>query len=436
MRSANLLDSRKGRLIAFGTLYIAEGIPWGFASTAMVMFMRLEGMSIEMIGAFAAAMVLPWGFKWAWAPLIDIVRLDRFGGRRAWILFCITMAIITLIAMALIDFAAHYQALVWVVIVNNIFCASQDVAIDSLAVSTLKEDERGTANGFMFGGQYLGIALGGGGAIYVSSYFGFNASIVFISVLMALNLLFVAVFIRDPFVQPVAIEKATRQLERLLATLREFLREVYVGFLQSGRGPRLGVLFAVLPIATMALAYALLGTLQVDIGLEQNAIAQLSIFNTVAGGLGCLVGGAIGDRFGIKRTLAVLYLLTVLPTLYLAVAIHNLGLDAVPIRDFYVAVVTHGFLFGGAFALHAAIFMGLTNPAVAATQFTGYMAMGNLVISYTNLWQGIVAERVGYAAALGLDALLISLSLAVLPFLRNREERAERVLREPVPAVD
>jgi len=436
MRPSNLLDTHRGRLIAFGTLYIAEGIPWGFASTAMVMFMRLEGMSIEMIGAFAAAMVLPWGFKWAWAPLIDIVKLERFGGRRAWILFCITMAIITLIAMALIDFAAHYQMLVWMVIVNNIFCATQDVAIDSLAVSTLQEAERGTANGFMFGGQYLGIALGGGGAIYVSSYFGFNASIVFISVLMALNLLFVVVFIRDPFVRPVAVETATRQFALVIDTLRHFLRELYVGFLQSGRGPRLGVLFAVLPIGTMALAYALLGTLQVDIGLEQNAIAQLSILNTVAGGLGCLIGGALGDRFGIKRALGGCYILTALPTLYLALAIHNLGLDAVPIRDFYAVVVSHGFLFGGAFALHAAIFMGMTNPAVAATQFTGYMAMGNLVISYTNLWQGIVAERVSYAAALGLDAVLIVLSLVVLPFLQNREAKAERGLREPVPAVD
>jgi PAT family beta-lactamase induction signal transducer AmpG len=436
MRSANLLDTRNGRLIAFGTLYISEGIPWGFASTAMVMFMRLEGLSIEMIGAFAAAMVLPWGFKWAWAPLIDIVKLDRFGGRRAWILFCITMAIITLVAMALIDFATHYRALVWVVIINNVFCATQDVAIDSLAVSTLREDERGTANGFMFGGQYLGIALGGGGAIYVSSYLGFNASIVFISALMAMNLLFVVLFIRDPFVRPVALDKATRQLALVLGTLRHFLRELYVGFLQSGRGPRLGVLFALLPIGTMALAYALLGTLQVDIGLEQNAIAQLSILNTVAGGFGCLVGGALGDRLGIKRTLGACYVLTALPTLYLALTINNLGLDAVSIREFYAVVVIHGFLFGGTFALHAAIFMGMTNPAVAATQFTGYMAMSNLVISYTNLWQGIVAERIGYAAALGMDAALILLPLAVLPLLRNRDEREERALREPVPAVD
>ena len=60
MAKPNLLDSRNGRFIAFGFLYISEGIPYGFATTAMVMFMRLEGLSIEQIGAFVAAVLLPW----------------------------------------------------------------------------------------------------------------------------------------------------------------------------------------------------------------------------------------------------------------------------------------------------------------------------------------------------------------------------------------
>ena len=165
MPSTNLLESRKGRFIAFGLLYISEGIPFGFATTAMVMFMRLQGLSIEQIGAFVAAVMLPWGFKWAWAPLIDIVKLTRLGGRKAWIMICTAMMIVTLVVMASVDFVANYEVLLCMFILNNIFCATQDVAIDSLAVSTLRDDERATGNGFMFGGQYLGIALGGAGGL-------------------------------------------------------------------------------------------------------------------------------------------------------------------------------------------------------------------------------------------------------------------------------
>jgi PAT family beta-lactamase induction signal transducer AmpG len=73
-----------------------------------------------------------------------------------------------------------------------------------------------------------------------------------------------------------------------------------------------------------------------------------------------------------------------------------------------------------------AIFMGMTNPAVAATQFTAFMGMANLAISIANYWQGAVAERFDYAAALYLDSLLGILVIALIPFLRGRDQRAER----------
>ncbi|MBT8100487.1 MAG: MFS transporter [Gammaproteobacteria bacterium] len=415
----NLLDSRKGRLIAFGTLYISEGIPFGFSSTAMVMFMRLQGLSIEQVGAFVAAVLLPWGFKWAWAPVVDIVKLRRFGGRKAWIVFCTSMMIVTLVSMALVDFEQKYDILIWMVLLNNLFCATQDVAIDSLAVSTLKEDERAAGNGMMFGGQFFGIGLGGGGAIYVSSLLGFNAALVFVSLLMAVLLLFALLFIRDP--EAVTREPAAPQAQRVLGAITDFFRQLYIGFVRSGRGPLIGLAFAALPVGAQALAYALLGTLQVDIGLEQASIAQISVFNTVAGALGCLAGGFLGSRFGMKRMIALFYILTAVPTLYLALRIDAVGLAGVSIMAFYACVVAHGFLYGSGFALRPAIIMGMTNPAVAATQFTAYMALGNIAISFGNYWQGIIAERLGYSAALYLDALLIILALLLIPFLRNRE---------------
>ena len=56
------------------------------------------------------------------------------------------------------------------------------------------------------------------------------------------------------------------------------------------------------------------GTLQVDFGLEQTEIVQLSIMNPIAGGSGCLAGGMLGDRFGINRKIATFYALSTAPT--------------------------------------------------------------------------------------------------------------------------
>lgn len=421
MTRSNLLGTRNGRLATFGLLYISEGIPYGFTSVAMVTFMRQHGMGLDQIGMFTAALFLPWAFKWAWAPLIDLIRLDRFGGRRAWIIGCTSMMLVTLLIMASIDTQEHFKWLLVMVIVNNFFCATQDVAIDSLAVSTLEPDERARGNGFMFGGQYFGIMLGGGAAVYVSGLVGFTGALAYVGTLCLAMLAFVLLFVRDPGVRPAA----PRQPDFLAALARRlagFVREVYVSFWRSGRGPILGTAFALLPCGAMALAYALLATMQVDYGLDESQIAQLQVWNTIASAAGCLLGGFMGDRFGTKLTSAAGYALTALVTLGLATQISQVGLTSVAPAVFFGSIISHGFLFGVAYGSRNAIFMGMTNPAVAATQFTAFMGMSNLAISFGNYWQGAVAERMGYATALYLDAAIALAVIGLIPFLREREK--------------
>lgn len=431
MRQTNLLDSRNGRFLTFGFLYFSEGIAYGFSSVAMVTIMRVAGLSLEQIGIFTAALIMPWAFKFAWAPLIDLVRLKRFGGRKAWIALCTVMMIGTLLVAATVDFESDFRLLLWMIVLNNVFCATQDVAIDSMAVSALEENERGRGNGFMFGGQYLGIAAGGGGAVFVYGLLGFEAALVYVTAVQFICLLFVLLFIRDPDAARADAERRGNVLLQFASALHAFLRVVYSSFLQSGRGPKAALLFSVLPSGALVLAYAALTTMQVDYGLTETEIARLSITNTIGAAVGCVVGGMLADRFGIRRMLGLYYVISAVPGLLLASQIAATGLAGIPSELFQGLLVAHGLAYGLVFGSHAAVFMGVTNPAVAATQFTAFMAMGNVGISYTNYWQGVVAERFGYAPVLYVDAALIVLGLAVLPFIRSREE--ERALAVSFP---
>jgi PAT family beta-lactamase induction signal transducer AmpG len=434
-RRRNLLETRNGRFLTFSILYISEGIPYGFTSVAMVAFMRQQGVSLELIGAFVAALFLPWAFKWAWAPLIDLIKLHRLGGRRAWIIFCTGMMILTLLLTAMVDFKEDFRLLLAMIVLNNLFCSTQDVAIDSLAVSTLRENERGRGNGFMFAGQYLGIALGGGGAVFVYGLFGFEATLAYISALLLLNLLFVLLYVRDPQADPDAVPQAD-VLKKLVHSMVSFTRDVYAGFWKSGSGPMFGVLFSLLPTGAIALQYATLGTIQVDYGLNENQIAELRIYNTITSALGCVVGGLLGDRIGAKKTVAMSYLLTALPTLILAFEISNGGLQSVSAGLFWGVIIAHGFFFGMAYGVRNAIFMSMTNPRVAATQFTAFMGMSNLAISFGNYWQGVVAERFDYATVFYIDGLLVLAIVLVIPFLKKREARDPRpvIAEKPVTA--
>ncbi|HEY2924944.1 MAG TPA: hypothetical protein VGJ98_08270, partial [Candidatus Eisenbacteria bacterium] len=73
-----------------------------------------------------------------------------------------------------------------------------------------------------------------------------------------------------------------------------------------------------------------------------------------------------------------------------------------------------------------AIYMDVTTPAVAATQFTAYMALCNVVYSYTSTWQGHALQRWGYPLTLTVDGLLGLISIMLLPFMG-------RLRREPAP---
>jgi len=417
----NVLSTRLGRLFTFGTLYISEGIPLGFTATAMAAYMRREGLDVAQIGAFVAMLYLPWGFKWAWAPLLDMFKLEKFGGRKAWISGCLLMMILSLVVVALIDYTAHFELVLALIFIHNIFAATQDVAIDALAVSTLHEDERGTGNGFMFGGAYVGQGLGGGGALFVAGYFGFDAALAYACILMTAVLVFTQIFINEPGQHPSSSAPLDNPLAEAFAAVKHIGVELFNGMFRSGKGPMVGVLFSLTPLGAMSLTNAIGTTLQVDFGLGDTDIAQISLYTTILAGLGCVIGGFLGDRFGLRKMIAFFYALSALPVLYMALRWGaDASLPAISRTEFFAVFLAAGLTTGFHYGIAAGVYMGLTNPAVAATQFTGFMALSNLTIAYTNNWQGWVVENMDYVTALYIDVALVIVPIVVLPFMTPR----------------
>lgn len=422
MSAPNVLDTKWGRLSTFGLLYVSEGIPLGFAAVAMAAYMRRQGLDATMIGGFVAAFYLPWAFKWAWAPIVDLVGLKRFGGRKAWILLCQGLMIVTLYGIAQVDYAQNFDLLITMVIIHNVFAATDDVAIDSLAVNALHPDERGQGNGFMFGGAYLGQGLGGGGAMFVSERYGFDVSFMYVAALLMGVFVFTLLFVKDPTLGSAVADKATDVLRKLKESLLGFLRELRVGFFQSGPGPLVGVFFALLPFGAMSLSSAVSTTLQVDIGMSDGQIAQLNIYQTVISAFGCIFGGWLADKLGRRKMLAGYYAFTTVPVLYMAMLVSGAsGIEAVAVSQYFGAALAFSLFMGMHYGTSAAIFMGLTNPAIAATQFTGFMALRNLTISYTNAWQGAAVDRFDYGTMFYVDAALAILPIVVIPFLKERK---------------
>lgn len=439
MRLPNLLGSRNGRLSAFFFLYMTEGIPLGFAATAVATQLRRMGVGPAEIGAFVAAFYLPWAFKWAFGPLVDVFRSQRFGHRRGWILFTQLIMAATLGVLVFVKLPEQLALFTAILLVHNTFAAMQDVAIDALACNTLHPEERGLANGLMFAGAAVGQAVGGSGVLFLMAYIGFQNSFVFV----ALSILAVTGFIVLPMKEALAqagdaAHQAGRGLRHALGEMRSFAMDAFRSFIGT-RGAYAGVFFALLPCGAMSLSLALQSNLSVELGLNDDQVAWMNLATSVVSGAAMVLGGLLSDRIGRRVVLSAAVILMSLPVAYLALVLQHHGyvmpraadskaaVEPALVTALWVAVLGFNVFMGLMYGVRSALFMDVTNPKVAATQFTAYMALMNLSIAYTATWQGLSIEAFGYPVTLAIDATVGLFCLALMHLMKKPASQAAQI---------
>ncbi|CAN5362827.1 MFS transporter [soil metagenome] len=440
----NLLATFRGRLTAFFFLYVTEGIPLGFGTVAVATQLRRQGVGPAEIGAFVGLFYLPWAFKWLAGPFIDTLTWERVGRRRFWILLTQFGMIATLLACLGLDMPRQLGLFTAILFIHNSFGAAQDVAIDALAVGVLQEHERGVANGVMFAGAAMGQALGGAGGLYIMSWAGFNAGLLLVAGCISAVTLFIAWPLREGVTA--ALSSTGAGIAAALGRIRSFSVETFRSFV-STRGAFAGLAVALLPAGAMSLGLALQQNLAVEIGMDDNAIASLAVWSQVIAAAGMVVGGLLSDRLGRRRTLFIYLAMMSPPVLYLMTVLGDhdwimpvaqsdlVKRTAAPalVTALWIATCWYSVAQGLMYGTRSAIFMDVTNPLVAASQFTAYMALCNLAIAYSATWQGIAIEAFGYPRTLLIDAITGLLCLALIPLLR-RSDTPEGDGRGPVRA--
>ncbi len=431
-----ILGSRRGRLLAFCLLYVTEGIPLGFTATALATLMRKQGLSTQQIGYFVATLYLPWSFKWIVGPLVDLVYSTRLGKRRAWIVGCQTLMALTLLCATGIDFVEHFLLFTAIILLLNVFSATMDVAIDALACTVLPPEERGTANGLMFAGAYVGNGLGGAGVLFLLPYMPVQTTFLLVVEAILLVCLFVSLRLIEPATEaPTTFEQPRRR--HVWKEIASYSRSLLASCFGS-RAAIAGLLFAILPCGAYGLGLALQSNLAVELGLDDTEIGWLNVWSTVLAATGCVAGGLLSDRLGRRRMLAIYVLETLVPTLWLASELYAWGWimprEVVPgshiagpaglISEFWIAACAYNFAQGLMAGTRTAIYMDLCKSAVAATQFTAYMSLMNLAFAYSATWQGKSAEMWGYPITLSIDAAVGCICLVPLAFITVKQNQA------------
>ncbi|HVS17907.1 MAG TPA: MFS transporter [Planctomycetota bacterium] len=383
--------SARGRRLVFAGLYFAEGAPIGFVWWTLPVVLTRAGVSPEAIGALLGWVVLPWGLKFLWAPLVDVLRGPAFG-LRDWIAAAQVAMCATLLPLAWIDPLAEPGWLVGLLVAHALAAATQDVAVDTLAIHSTSSEGRGALNGWMQVGMLLGRGLFGGAALAWRERVGDT------NLVLALVGVLVAALALRPWLPPEPPPRTGDALGEFRAHLGLALQRRTTGVLLA---------FAAAGATAFETVGAFAGPFLAARGASDGTIGGFLALPAVLGlGAGALLGGWWSDRVGRRP---------VLVGSSLAVSAAALAFAWLPAGPAAWAALAGVYLGAGVLtAASYALFMDRTDPSLGATQFSAAMGATNLCEAWSARLGGRLAASHGYPVAFTAAALL---GLAALPLL-------------------
>jgi MFS family permease len=387
--------SRRHKIVLLASLYLAQGLPYGFFTQALPVLLRDAGYSLKAISA-TSLLFLPWALKFLWAPFVD-----HRGTRKTWLLPLQLASVAGALALSRVDIGRGFIVVLVAAFLFNVIAACQDVATDGLAVRILDERERGLANGLQVGAYRVGMILGGGLLLWIFAKQGWTTMFACMAGLLAATILPVLT-LREP--------------PRAVASRRVTAAQLAVGWLRRLRVP------GMLPFIGLICFYkfgdsmvaSLVGPFMRDAGLSKEAIALMKgTVGSVASLAGAAAGGWFAFRSGRRTALLVCGLLqSVSLVFYVAAALGIGGLAA-----FWVGTIAEHLLGSMATVALFTLMMDASDPDQASTDYTLLACAIVVAMGLANVAGAALGDAFGYAPTF-VAGLVLSTAGCLLLVLR------------------
>jgi len=423
-----LAESSRMRYAAGSSMYFAQGIPFGLMNIALPAWLASQGVGAGEIASFLAVIILPWAFKLLSGPLMDRFQFLAMGRRRPWVLGAQLGMTLSFFGLVLVDNPVEQIGLLTVLgLLINVFAATQDVAVDGMAIDVTPVDEQGRLNGFMVFGKAIGwgVTSAVSGTMLVT--FGMGVTAIAAAAVQTIVLLGFMMTMerrgerRLPWTSGDAVSERrdapsfTSVMKGLNAVLWSRVSLILMtimlfdGFIDGyGR--------ALMPIAAVNL-----------FGFTTPEWSQLVAIMGLGGAATALALGPMIDRFGAKRMLILTVSLVAIHAFLLAETQYLWENTA------YVKVMLAAWVLLGPVTMVCmiALAMAICSSATSATQFAIYMSLANLGSSAGSKTYGLIAEQTSYVQAYLLLGSLTVAMIAIIFFHRHRSEPSTDRKRAP-----
>lgn len=370
---ASYLKPRSATMLVLGA---SCGLPLLTISNVLSLWLTDGGASMTEIGLFAYTL-LPYSFKFVWAPLLDQVRLpvlhDLLGKRRSWMLVAQLGILLAFIGLSLSDPHTQLMQIALFALLLGFSGASQDISVDAWRIEIAPAEEQGTMLGAYQLGYRLTALATAALAPYVAQIVSWHASLVFLGCLtflgMAAALLAGRPSERDAGDEARAAEKQLQLSGGAGATIGWLYGAAIAPFVDFFRNHRWTGLLILAFIGAYRLPDFIMGTVARPMYRQSFSLIEIGTMSGLIGVwvtiAGALIGGFVVFRFGVMRALLAGLIAVVAGNLcyaLLAASGHNIVM-------FATAIGVENIAAGFAGTALLAYMSSLTSKAFTATQY-------------------------------------------------------------------
>ena len=391
------------------SLGFASGMPLFVVLTLLGAYLRKEGVNLKEIGLFSLIMI-PYTWKFVWAPLVDRYDLFHLGRRRGWMLISQILVFFTIFLLGQLSPQTGLSLIAVVSVVLSFASATQDIVIDAYRREILTDRELGLGTSLFITASRASSLVPGGLSLVVAQFLSWS-DVFFITAAFMLPALVVTFFLKEP------------ETIRAPRNLRQAIIEPFAEF-KDRRGLNsmfLIILFVFCYKLGDSMATALATPFYIDLHYDLLTIGLVAknagLWSMLVGGI---LGGVIMLKTGINRALWYFgfgQLITILG--FVILAHEGIGSETAP-SVFLLAFVIIAECLGAGLGTSAfvAFLSAQTNKTYAATQFALLTSLSAVPRTFCNATTGYIVEFMGwenffiFCTVLAVPGMLLLLKVA------------------------
>ena len=415
-------------VLLFLFLGFSCGVPYNLVGSTLTLWLT-QSMNTAAVRGLFALVLIPYNFKFLWAPLIDHVEiplLSHLGRKKAWgVVFQIGL-VVSIIGLAFshpaenrwayrfttqvdgqsVENILPLQTFLWAFL-TAFFAASQDIVVDALRVDTLDKEEMGEGASLYQYGYRMGMLLSGAGVLALSSRISWSGAYAVAAFFVFIGLM--------AMLRVKNISEKTEELD-----VPHMFFPAFSDFIGRHKKWILLLIFVVMYKLCNAMLGKMAYVFYAKVGFTTDQIAFVSgTIGPFVTMIGVAIGGVLVARFSVLKCLFYLGWIECLTSL--TFAIFSLVGNNVP---FFIATIVFDNVVGGmGGSVFVAFLSGLCSRRYSATQYALLSSLMAVSTSFVASTSGFLMEKMGWYEFFIMTGFLMVPALCLLVGMINDERK-------------